>query len=235
MERDTKVLEVDPIAVRLKAMKRGVVTASRLQGEAVPRWRPAMVTLTYRPGRDWCPSDVRSYLEHCRKFVQREGYVFRYVWVAELQGRGAVHYHVLVWLPPGVRLPKPDESGWWSYGMSRIEWAVAPIRYMIKYASKLSSKGLRFPRGLRLHGAGGLSAEARGVRRWWVAPSWVRKVFKGEQSVRRGDPTGTSAGGYFSEVTGEFIRSPWVVVMLRGGFPVIQWRGFECETSPAIA
>lgn len=227
METVGQTVELDARALRLKSMRRGVLTAARLHVESVPKWRGAMVTLTYRPGLEWRSSDVRGYLERCRKFVQSHKHTFRYTWVAELQARGAVHYHVLVWLPQGLVLPKADVSGWWPHGMSRMEWSRAPIRYLMKYGTKLSSKGGTLPRGLRLHGAGGLSRADRGVRRWWVAPSWVRQRFPGEQLVRRVGSAAGAACGWLAEGTGEFCASPWLFLGLRQGSPVLMWRGFS--------
>lgn len=215
-------LKVDPVKGRLQRMRRGVVTSARLHSENIPRsYKPAMVTLTYRPGVEWRGSDIRDYLRRVRQFAADVGFVLRYVWVAELQKRGAVHYHVMVWLPNGVKLQKPDESGWWAHGLSRIEWAKAPIRYLIKYASKLSSKGGELPKGLRLHGAGGLSSPERGVRRWWVAPSFVRENWKEEVAVRRVSGEGVSFAGWCCEATGEVIRSPWVFLGFSGGSVVL--------------
>lgn len=224
---DSELIKVNAASARLHRMKRGVVTASRLHSEVVPKsYKPAMVTLTYRPGREWRGSDVRDYLRRVRQFCKEKGFVFRYVWVAELQKRGAVHYHVLVWLPGGVKLPKADLSGWWAWGLSRMEWAKAPIRYLIKYSSKLAGKGAALPRGLRLHGAGGLDGPGRGVRRWWCAPAFVRKVWTEETAVRRASGEGVSFSGWVSERTGELIRSPWVFAGVSGGMVYLIRRNY---------
>jgi hypothetical protein len=110
-------------------------------------------------------------------WLKRRGHRLRYVWVAELQQRGALHYHALLWLPRGLSLPKPEKKGWWPHGSTRIEWARKPAGYLVKYASKLDSKvGLGFPPGARLHGKGGLEELGRSVSRWFNLPHWARGV-----------------------------------------------------------
>jgi Protein of unknown function (DUF3296). len=42
--------------------------------------------------------------------MERRGHKLPYVWVAELQKRGALHYHVLLWLPRGLTLPNPTSK-----------------------------------------------------------------------------------------------------------------------------
>lgn len=135
-----------------------------------------MVTLTYRGDNgDWQPSHVRSFMDHVRKWCGRQGFAARYVWVAELQQRGVIHYHVAVWVPRGTRMPMPDRQGWWPHGMTRIEVARAAVPYLLKYLSKDTSKTLgRFPRGARIHGCGGLEHALRRARRWLGLPAFVQ-------------------------------------------------------------
>lgn len=160
-------------------MRRSVLVAAdmhefELRGQ---RHKPAMVTLTYRQVGDWHARHVSELLRHIRGWLKRRGYVLRYVWVAELQQRGALHYHVLLWLPRGLTLPKPDKQGWWPHGSTRIEWARKPAAYLAKYASKLDSKaGTGFPPGARLFGKGGLEDLGRSVASWWNLPGWARQV-----------------------------------------------------------
>jgi hypothetical protein len=164
------------------------------------RFRSAMVTLTYRPGTPWEPSHVRDFLRHVRQWLKRRGHDTAYVWVAELTRAGVPHYHVVLWLPRGLTLPKPDKQGWWRHGSTRIEWARKPVGYLTKYASK-GDVGPEFPKGLRLHGRGGLSPECRRIVAWWLLPRYVREVFThlGDWVVRR------PGGGWFSRDTGECI------------------------------
>jgi hypothetical protein len=123
---DTRFLEeieIDPVEGRRRNLKRGVLSGARLIEFALAnrRARRAMLTLTYRDIDAFEPRHISQLLKHIRHWLRRRGHRFHYVWVAELQGRGALHYHVLVWLPRGLSLPKPDKQGWWRHGSTRIE------------------------------------------------------------------------------------------------------------------
>lgn len=206
---------VDRVATRLKKMKHGVMTSVRLAGEVCQRTKirhsPAFLTLTYRPGVTWRPRHL-SELFHCiRHFHKKAGKTFRYVWVAEMQERGAVHYHAIIWLPVGFSLPKPDERGWWPHGSTNIKWAKKPAGYLAKYASKGEEPGApSFPKGIRISGCGGLDSEGRIEFRFWRAPSEARAFFGSGADIRR------ITGGRFDAVTGLFWESLWRLVKING-------------------
>lgn len=206
---------VDRALTRLKKMSHGVKTAARLMGEVCTRrgfrYRAAMITLTYAPGEQWRGRQLTEFLHTCRKFTQRAGHEFRYVWVAEMQLRGVVHYHVLVWMPHGFRLPKPDQRGWWPYGATKIEWARKAVGYLAKYASKGQEPDApQFPKGIRISGNGGLDQEAKREFRWWRAPSEARHHLGACADIRR------ITGGRFDAVTGLFWASPWTLANING-------------------
>ena len=138
------------------------------------------VTLTYRGVEDWKPQHIRDYLKTVRSFFWRRGIPLRYVWCAELQKRGAVHYHLLIWLPKkkGIKMPKSDVMGWWKHGSSNTLVARKRTGYLMKYTSKGSSDADHdFPKGCRLYGFGGVTINTRRRIRWWRAPARVRKYF----------------------------------------------------------
>ncbi len=197
---------IDPVLARLKRMKCSVLTAQTMhtmetsRGGFRGRW--AMVTLTYRPGQEWTPGDMPAFTRQVRKWCDRRAIRYRFVWVAELQQRGAVHYHVLIWLPKGVTMPKPDKQGWWPHGSTRIEWARCAGGYLAKYASK-GDEG-RFPKGCRIHAAGGMSGIYRKTWQWWKRPRYVREAFPSQaETVRR------IRGGWANLDTGEVVESEW--------------------------
>jgi hypothetical protein len=171
------------------------------------RFKTAMLTLTYREVGAWNPKHISDLLQRARVWLRRRGLVLRYVWVAELQQRGALHYHVLVWLPRGLTLPKPDKQGWWNHGSTRIEWARKPAGYLAKYATKLGSKvGIGFPPGARLHGRGGLEELGRAVSSWFNLPQWAREVCDlAGRAVR------VKGCGLVERTTGVCLPSPWRV------------------------
>jgi len=204
-----KLVVLDHALSRLRKLRRAILTAARMHAHELAhvRHRVAMLTLTYRDVGGWNPEHVSELLRHVRMWLKRRGHAFRYVWVAELQQRGALHYHILVWLPKGLTLPKPDKQGWWSHGSTKIEWAKRAVGYLAKYASKLESKsGLGFPRGARLHGKGGLAEFGRSICQWWALPGWAREVCDlAGRAVRR------KGCGLVERTTGVLLPSPWRV------------------------
>lgn len=173
-----------------------------------------MVTLTYDPKRfTWEAGNVSGLIRHIRQYLARRGVEMRHVWVLEFQKSGNPHYHLLLWLPLGMTLPKPDKRGWWPYGYTKIEWAKNAVGYIAKYASKGDS--LTKPaKGARMHGNGGVTGEALLEQRWWRLPSWLRDSVEPSDRVRRA-ATGTG-GGFMHPETGEIYRGPWVVLFIRG-------------------
>ena len=203
-----------PHKARLKRMRRSVITTARLIQEELQhggrRFKVAMITLTYRPEAEWSKKHVTQCIKAIREYLRRRGYPFRYVWVLENTKAGKPHYHLLVWLPRGVSLPKPDKRGWWAHGWTRIEWARNPVGYLAKYASKGASDDeitSPFPKGARLHGSGGLTQRARIERAWLMAPSWVKEAVSAEDR-----PVRAPGGGWASKVTGTWLPSPWRLV-----------------------
>lgn len=207
---------IDRQASRLKRLRCSVLTAARLHVQEKGKWKVAMLTTTYRPDASWQKNQISDLVRCIRKFLARKSIEFRYVWVQELTKRGRPHYHLLVWLPLGITLPKPDKQGWWPWGMTKIEWARNAIGYIAKYASKgddYQNYG-KFQKGARLHGNGGVTGDALLEQRWWKLPSWLRADVTPSDRVRRSLPG--SGGGFFNPGTGEVYLSPWEVVFFKG-------------------
>jgi len=205
-------------ATRLKRMRTSVGHAARLLHfdahceRHVQRWNKLFVTLTYADVDGWEPGHFSRFRDAFRQWCRRRGVRARYVWVAELQQRGALHYHIVVWMPKGVFVPKADRQGWWPHGATNIKTAQSPIGYITKYASKTTPEGLiGYPKGARMCGHGGLTPEGRRHIRYWQAPIWVRDALGGAADIRK------VTGGYCNRRTGEFLASPWRVVVRPDG------------------
>ena len=178
-------------------------------GSCPGKW--ARIGLTYRPGEYWHALDIAFYLTKLRNWADRKGFKLVYLWVAELQERGAVHYHVMVKLPKGFTIPKPDKSGMWSHGSSCVEWVhLSGKHYMSKYAQKEEQKRGVFPLGLRLCGAGGLGPDARAWWTWLLSPRYVREETEPNDLPRR------VAGGWRCS-DGYFIPTPWAATFAGSG------------------
>lgn len=193
---------------RLLRVYKSVSRSAELLQDSLPkgfRFRAVLVTLTYAPEVYWSARHISDYLRFVREWSARRNVTTRYVWVAELQKNGRVHYHVLFWIPHHLTLPKPDKQGWWKHGMTRIEYARKAVGYLVKYTSKGRSKsGLWFPKYCRLSGFGGLDRGQREQRSWWVLPRYQRERCQPVDEVRR-----APGGGWFSRVTGEWWPAYW--------------------------
>jgi len=198
-------------------LKRSVWFAGHLHGLCKSQPAVWFVTLTYRGIEDWRPSHLREAIERYRLFCRAARLQCRYVWVAELQKRGAMHYHLLAWLPNGQDMPFWDQDhgrrkAFWPHGWSNTQEAYAGVGYLMKYLSKLGGHH-RFPKGARLYGIGGLDHESNQVRHWANLPEWV-KAMHGVGEVRR------SKVGCVVQDTGEVLQSPYAVEYLRGSLHV---------------
>ena len=158
------------------------------------------LTLTYRPDVNWAPNHLRECMKRIRHWCKRRRVVPRFAWVAEQHRSGRIHFHIILFLPRGLILPKPDKQGWWPHGMTRIERCrKQSVGYLIKYATKCQSIDHPWPKGMRLHGHGGLDLAQRIRRAWWVLPKYIRVQCEDWMRVRR-----ATGGGWFSPVTGEW-------------------------------
>jgi len=204
-------VELDPVELRGRRLRQAVsgqasLISTRIQASG-QRWRLIFLTLTYRPGVDWGPLHITSCLKAMAKWAKRRGFKLPYIWVCELgEDRGRLHYHVVLWVPARLMMPKPDKQGWWPHGWTKIERARnqgAAAGYLAKYTTK-GSAGL-FPAGCRIHGAGGLTMVERARMAWGRAPAWVREHWPSWEDR----PRPAVGGGWVSRVTGELLQSPW--------------------------
>lgn len=171
---------------RIKRLKKSVWASGHLHGLADKGFRPAQawfVTLTYKGATDWKRDHIKKAMQAFRDWCKVRRIPCRYTWVAELQARGAVHYHLLAWLPQGRRMPKWDRrtvtptgrkmACWWPHGMTNTQPARSGVGYLMKYMSKLGEL-TKFPKGIRLYGIGGLDQDGKNVRTWLNLPEWVK-------------------------------------------------------------
>jgi hypothetical protein len=223
-------ITIDRAQARVTRLRKGLgIAAKQLHNQGAGNQQIWMQTLTYAgTNANWRPEHISRYLDAMRKWhYSRTGSkTLRYAWVAELQKRGVIHYHVIVWLDAGLTPPMGDkpwrrtdrrglahwEPPMWTHGMSRRDKSTAPVAYLMKYASKVESKNVgSFPHGARIHGAGGMDASGRAIRRWVLWPAYVQ----GNASVAdRFRPA--PGGGYCNDATGEILLSEFAPT--GGGF-----------------
>jgi hypothetical protein len=217
VNRETgEMVEVDSQAMRVRRMRKRIV---RWAQSVEPYWTdpayiPCLATLTYRPGVEWRPYHVSEFTRWLRK--QLGDLLVGYAVVAELQERGAVHFHVIWVQKRGKRVPKPDQSGGWPYGMTRVEASRTPF-YLAKYAQKGDSEK-EFPKGLRLFTVvlrkAAVTAIAFAFLRLSVLPYYVEEQCRGKVITGAITFPSRCPGGGF-DVGGERIRSPWLLKEVR--------------------
>jgi hypothetical protein len=202
----------DKVLSRLARLRRAVGFAARghLVSEKGRRSDQClMLTLTYAIDDGWKGDHMSAFMDHVRKWCNRNDVACRYVWVAELTKRGRVHYHVALWVPKGVKLPRPDDQGWWPHGLTRIEVARAAVPYLLKYLSKGAGDTLgSFPSGARIYGIGGLEHSLRRARRWLGLPAFV------QARSDIGDQWKRATGGGWISPAGEHYPSEFARVWL---------------------
>lgn len=122
---------------------------------------------------------IKQELKYKDETGKKKDALLAYLWVAETQERGVVHYHVLLLVERGTKIEKPDEAGWWNYGSSKIETAKTPY-YVCAYVGKEHQKKGQLPKGARVCGAhirkDVIDKEAMAEYKAACAPKWVREI-----------------------------------------------------------
>jgi len=195
---------------RIRRMRRVVIAsadASRIAAQrGGSRLWAVFVTLTYRQAQGfgaWSTRDVSEYVGRVRKWLARRSVALRYQWVLELQQSGRPHYHIIFWLPRGLKLPKPDTSGHWDKGASNIKEATQPVGYLVKYVSKGDTE-LAFPKGARLFGTGAPEADVKLATHRAGLPIWLSEITDPNSRC-----TKVSRVGWVERATGAIFPSPY--------------------------
>ena len=230
-ESSDLTVELSPSACadrRVRRLKRAVWASGHLHGLAENGFRPGVpwfVTLTYADANGWRANHLSKAVEGFSNWCKSRDVSCRYSWVGEIQpkrlettGDAAVHYHLIAWLPVGVRMPCWDRrtvtkrgfkrAAFWSHGMTQRAIALSGVGYLMKYLSKLGEL-TRFPKGLRLYGIGGLNATGRSIRSWFNFPQWVKNSYGVGDVVR-------SAGRLVVCATGEILEAAYSVRLVPG-------------------
>lgn len=188
-----------------------------------PGARALEITLTYRKKDDWKPDHISRYLDKLRKRYTPQQ-LMAYAWVAELQERGAVHYHLLVVIAKEVFIDTPDLSGDWAHGWSSIKRKKdISARYLVKYLQKGDQKDEScggYPKGIRIFAVTvRLLAELAPRTRFdYLISGWPKYVRDETRSLReklaiRGEP----AYSVRRVKHGKLVGNGWWYETLEGG------------------
>ncbi len=184
-----KRVKIDPAQACLSRMRRRITAWSEVikEVEVSGPQRKVMICLSYdtegthhEEPYDWKPNHIRDYVKKLKKKLGDN--LIAVGWVAEMQRRGTVHYHVYIIVRKGTRIPMPDELGMWPWGSSNIQTGRSPF-YLVAY---LKSKGgqkayqkMGFPKGCRIFA---VWVQKKLLRlwvwtrfRWSSLPAWLRE------------------------------------------------------------
>lgn len=208
-----QIVRCSPGRMRIRRLQRRVKAWSDRINPFIERlgidYRLVMITLTYSGVDDYKAGHIRDFMLRGKKMLGLA--LLAYAWVAELQRRGAVHYHVLLLVKKGTSIPKPDDSGWWVHGSTRIETAKTPY-YILKYTGKEYQKAGSFPKGLRMF-AVWISGDVLSKSERWMfglsaLPKWlVEDIWRDGAFCK---PARRVPGGGW-ECGGDRYYSPWEV------------------------
>lgn len=159
------------------------------------------LTLTYRPGDEPSGKHVSSLLDKLRAKLKRMTKPLLYVWT--LERSAAYHYHLMIWLPRGMRLEQKQLMRWWPHGFSDAEACRSTFRWA-KYIGKSETKE-GVAKGLRLFGAGGLDTEGQDAVRFAGLPRWLQTLLPVLSRPRR-----IPKVGWVDMLTGELFACPYV-------------------------
>ena len=91
-----KAVVVDTFRSRLSKMRFRIYEWAGVMAmlkKEVPT-RMVMITLTYKKSGDYKSGNIHDFIKNLKRKVEKNLYGF--AWVAELQKRGAVHYHLVM-------------------------------------------------------------------------------------------------------------------------------------------
>ena len=216
INRETgEVVDVDPRVSRVRHMRRRLHAWAQTMQMLDVTGRLVMITLTYELD-NWEALDVARYIDTLSKSLGSA--LLSLCWVAELQERGVIHYHILLMVKRGTDVPAPDTSLMWLKGSSNRSSARSAW-YIMKYTSKGCSEG-DYPRGARIFGVSWrhlrlvasemdtrLVAVSQRLCRESLLPMWVLRLCGTVEEIMTARRH--KGGGW--DVGNAVYRSPWAI------------------------
>jgi len=147
-----EVAVIDQFEKRKQLMRLRIVAWAETmkQYRASHETRMVMIGLSYAHDGDYQAGHINLYIKDLKRRLGEN--LIGFAWVSELTERGRIHYHLVLLVKKGSRIPLPDKSGMWSHGTSSIQTANTPY-YLVKYVGKEHQKDLgRYPKSCRLYG-----------------------------------------------------------------------------------
>lgn len=220
---DGKDIELDRHKMRLGRMSRRVhawSTALKSAAHDLKGSRHLLITLTYRPGVDWAPGQIRAFMLGLRKYLKKR--LLAYAWVAELTKKGRVHYHIQ--LEFKGNLPDLVLKSLWQYGFYKVT-ACKHEFYLVAHSKRAGGKKAyqkrdEYPLGIRMFAVwvspALLSALDRLIFRSSSLPLWMVEIVLDDLDLWLGGWARAPGGGWVCRSTGEikssgfsFVRFVW--------------------------
>jgi len=157
------------------------------------------LTLTYKSNAEFCRKHISAFFDKVRRWAKNQGFSLPYAWVLEQET--SLHYHLIIWLPRGVRVDRAKLACWWNWGSTWIK-SCRSVASWGSYITKFERPKRPMPKGVRLFGYGGLdvATKQKVARSGW--PLWLVKLVPTGQPARR-----CKGGGWVNLSTGEIYAS----------------------------
>lgn len=163
--------------------------------------RAVAMTLTYRESKDFNAKCISTFLKRLRETLKRKGHALPYAWVLE-RAKQLLHYHLIIWLPRGVKLDPAKLAKWWGWGSTWIE-GCRKVTAWEKYLTKIDNT--KRPKGARIYGYGGLDNDGETAVARTKLPRWLLPLVPVAHRARR-----MTGGGWIDMQTGEIFQSPYI-------------------------
>lgn len=168
---DGSTMIVDAKRARLWHLRRRIFAWSKAVDKiaCAPGVRKAMFRLSYDtegtlvPASNWAPLHISEFIDGLHARMGKR--LLAYAWVAEVQRRGVIHYHVLLIFTGSAPVPDKEYRGrdarghmrnfkrLWPYGLSHCTWNVRTHFYLSSYVKKEYQKDFdKFPMGAHAWG-----------------------------------------------------------------------------------
>lgn len=161
--------------------------------------RAVAITLPYADNAKWEPGHISALLDKVRSFMKQAGHPLPYIWTLESAGR--LHYHLLLWLPRGVKLDPVHLEKWWPWGNTWTKSCRNPSAWH-GYITKFNSL-TKLPKGVHSYGKGGLDDAGKKAVLLASLPRWLVRILPAGHLARR-----APGGGWVDLETGEIYLSP---------------------------
>jgi hypothetical protein len=176
--------------------------------------RALVLTLTYQNSAAFSSKHISAFLDRARRAIKRLGFNLPYAWVLERASH--LHYHLIIWLPRGVKFDHGALKRWWPHGSTWVA-SCRGVGAWGRYMAKFDSIAL-LPTSARVFGHGGLDESGKTAVSRSVLPRWLLALLPEGHRVRR-----CVGGGWVNSVTAEvyfspYVWTPWGAVLAQGSF-----------------